>query len=392
MARRMIAFVLALTCCFALLPAVASAQTLPGWSSKVDYDNTDPNKYVVEIDLTNQIITVYEGSIGGSIVLQGLCTTGNAQNPTGVGTYRMGELKERFGYFVAFGQYAQYWSQVVRGIYIHSVMYNSTKLTSMSKSAYNDLGKNVSHGCVRVLPEIAQWIYYNCPPGTVCKIVKNAKNEPLAAALKKKMLPYNKYVQPGDTKAAPGAVPALINADNTPLRTGFSTSRDSTLATLKRGDKVLLLQIGPEWCKVKTSQGSLGYVKSQYLLAYPDAAQASATAYAAKSRTYVYASMNTSSKTLVRIPGGARVEIAKREGEYWWYGSYEGVSGYMRVKYIRAIEDYVYPTLDASAPAGGGVITDAGSAGTLGEPTSTGSMSTPSGGTTGNNDGGLHPR
>ena len=361
MAKRWIALILALACCFALLPAGALAQELSGWTSKVDYDNTDPSKYAVEIDLINQIITVYEGMVGGPIVLQSLCTTGSAKFPTGVGTYKMGDLKERFGYFVAFGQYAQYWSQVVRGVYIHSVMYNSTKLTSMSKSAYRDLGKNVSHGCVRVLPEVAKWIYYNCPPGTVCKIVKGVKNDELATSLKKKIPSYDKYMQLKDEKADPRLIPALIAYNNTPVRTGFSASKDTTVATLNAGDKVLLLQVGAEWCKVKTQKGTLGYVKSQYLIAGPDAKETTAIRYAAKSRTYVYASMSTGSKQLVRVPAGAVVEVSYRAGESWWYGSYNGVAGYLRVKYVPASASYIYPTLDGSAPGAGS--SDGGSSG-----------------------------
>ena len=170
MLKRTVALMLCILSVFTLLPAFSSAQTLSGWNSKVDYDNTDPNKYSIEIDLVNQIITVYEGQIGGRIVLQSLCTTGDAEHQTGAGTFKLGDMKERFGYFVAFGQYAQYWTQVVRGIYIHSVMYNSKKLTSMSRGAYRKLGQAVSHGCVRVLPPVAQFIYYNCPPGTTCVI------------------------------------------------------------------------------------------------------------------------------------------------------------------------------------------------------------------------------
>ena len=172
MKKRLFAGILCLCLLLGLFPGVASATILPGMNSKVDYDNTDPNLYTIEIDLVNQIITVYR-SATGEIILQSLCTTGNEENPTGSGTFKLGQLKERFGYFVAYGQYAQYWTQVVRGIYIHSVMYDTTDLSSMSRSAYRNLGKNVSHGCVRVLPHIAQWIFYNCPPGTTCNIVKN---------------------------------------------------------------------------------------------------------------------------------------------------------------------------------------------------------------------------
>ena len=58
MLKRTVALMLCILSVFTLLPAFSSAQTLSGWTSKVDYDNTDPNKYSIEIDLVNQIITV----------------------------------------------------------------------------------------------------------------------------------------------------------------------------------------------------------------------------------------------------------------------------------------------------------------------------------------------
>lgn len=380
MFKRIFALALALACCFAVLPAAAEAETLTGWTSKVDYDNTDPYKYVVEIDLTNQVITVYESAIGGPIVLQSLCTTGSDEYPTGRGTFRMGELKERFGYFVAYGQYAQYWSQVVRGVYIHSVMYNSTNLSSMSKSAYRNLGKNVSHGCVRVLPHVAQWIFYNCPPGTVCKIVKKAKDDALVSTIKQTIPSYDHYVQPTDTKADPELIPALIGVDDVPLRTGFSTSKDKTIETLDAGDKVFLLQIGQQWCKVKTEKGKLGYVKTQYIIAYPDAAGQSTTSYTAKSRTYIYESASTEAKKLVRIPSGAAVDVSYRVSKYWWYGTYNGVTGYLRVKYVIESTAYTYPTLDETGTSvlGGslsdGDLQDGGSSGGMGSSSSSGTL------------------
>ena len=97
MLKRTVALMLCILSVFTLLPAFSSAQTLSGWTSKVDYDNTDPNKYSIEIDLVNQIITVYEGQIGGRIVLQSLCTTGDAEHQTGAGTFKLGDMKERFG-------------------------------------------------------------------------------------------------------------------------------------------------------------------------------------------------------------------------------------------------------------------------------------------------------
>ncbi len=349
MKKRLLALILCICSLLVALPGVAQATVLPGMTSKVDYDNTDANLYTIEIDLVNQIISVYQTATG-AVVLQSLCTTGDAENATGSGKFPLGQMKERFGYFVAYGQYAQYWTQVVRGVYIHSVMYDSKKLSSMSKSAYRNLGKNVSHGCVRVLPHVAQWIYYNCPPGTMCNIVKNkAANPTLASSLKAQIPAYGDYAQPTDAKANPVEVPATVRFNSTPVRTGFSNSRDTTIATLKAGEHVMLLQLANDWCKVRTASGKLGYVKTAYLLADPDNVQMT-RGYAATAKTYVYASMDTASNRLATIPSGGQPSISENPKTGWWYGEYNGAKGYMRTKYVKESAVYVFPAL-STVPA-----------------------------------------
>lgn len=327
---------LTVLCAFAQ-PALA--QVPAGYTSKVDYANTDPDKYKIDIDLVNQVITVYSKDSSGSftnIVLQGLCTTGDAENPTGAGTFKLGHLKERFGYFVAFGQYAQYWTQVVRGIYIHSVMYDSKNLTTMSKSAYNNLGKALSHGCVRVLPEHAQWIFYNCPPGTTCVISKSrAANADLVKALKAKKVSYSNYVQPTDFKADPPIVPAVAKVSNVPVRTGFSSTRDTTVQTLNKGEAVSVLQLGPDWCKVETAKGKLGYVQTSYLSMNPDQTYSSHGVYYASDTTYLYKTASTNASRLHEYAKGDVIEVIGTVDKYWLTARVGSTYGYIRIKYTQ---------------------------------------------------------
>ncbi len=364
MKRKFFALVLCFLMAVSLFPATANATVLSGMTSKVDYDNTDANKYTIDIDLTNQIITVYD-NYSGAVVLQGLCTTGSDKYPSGSGQFKLGSMKERFGYFVAYGQYAQYWSQVVRGVYIHSVMYDSKKLTSMSKSAYNNLGKNVSHGCIRVLPEVAQFIFYNCPPGTACNLVFRAKNAVLVKQIKSSMVSYRNYKQPTDGHADPMVVPATVRYNSVPVRTGFSTSKDKTLTTLNAGEHVDLLQLSPNWCKVRTARGTLGYVKTVYLLCDPDTVQTT-TGYVATAKTYVYAKASTSSTKLKAIPSGSTVTVTQQVSASWMYGEFGGVTGYVRTKYVKLKEVLVYPVLDgsysASSSTSSGTVTAGSSA------------------------------
>ena len=76
----------------------------------------------------------------------------------------------------------------------------------------------MSHGCVRVLPHVAQFIYYNCPPGTTCVINRKKAADPeLVKRLKKEIPAYADYKQPEDNRAYPPEIPAVIKYDGTPF-------------------------------------------------------------------------------------------------------------------------------------------------------------------------------
>lgn len=337
--KKTVSLLLVLAVLLAALPSKqASAKVPSGYTSKVDYDNNDTTRYKIDIDLVNQVITVYEKGRTGlydTVVLQGLCTTGNKENPTGTGTFGLGHLKERFGYFVAFGQYAQYWTQIVRGIYIHSVMYDAKNITTMSKSAYNRLGEALSHGCVRVMPEHAQWIFYNCPPGTTCVIAKNrAKDAALVKALKAAKPSYSNYVQPADYKADPPIVSAAAKLGNVPVRTGFSSTRDSTLETLAQNAPLRVLQLGPDWCKVQTPKGKLGYVQTKYLAMDPDATLSVHGAYYAAQATCLYQAPSTNAATLYTYAPAQEVQVIGTVDKYWLSAKAGDTFGYVRVKHL----------------------------------------------------------
>ncbi len=115
----------------------------------IPYQNTDPGLYLVELDLTNQVGAVYmRDELGGysNMIRQFLITSGDEENSTPTGTFKLTEMRERFGYFLNFNIYAQYWTQVVRGIYLHSVLFSKRNDTSMTRGSYNELGKAASHG------------------------------------------------------------------------------------------------------------------------------------------------------------------------------------------------------------------------------------------------------
>ena len=359
--KKSLALLFALVFLFAaLLPAQSALAAIPkGVTSKIDYDNADPNKYKIEIDLTNQVITVFAKDASGAythIALQGLCTTGSRENPTSAGTYQLGHMKERFGYFVAFGQYAQYWTQVVRGIYIHSVMYDSKNLSTMSKSAYNTLGKAASHGCVRVLPEHAKWIFYNCPPGTVTQIKKGTRNTALTDALRAQKVSYEAYQHPADFKPDPAAVAALVRVNNAPLRTGFS-SKDKTVQKLAANTQVRLLQIAPAWCKVELESGRLGYVKTQYLLFNADSTTPMLGAYYAAGAVSLYQTASANATIVHTYAAGDAIDVLGIADKNWLTARLGKVYGYVRVKDTQSTKPKLTPP-PVIEPAPGATATE----------------------------------
>ena len=147
-----------------------------------------PDTYKLVVDYHNQCIYAFSKDEKGNYInLERvmMCTTGGNGNWTPEGTYSMGEDYHRFGFFVNFACYAQYWSQMHGSFYFHSLLYNARDASTYTMSSYNNLGKPGSHGCIRLLVPDARWIFENCAPGTICVVTTDyQKNEALRAGLR----------------------------------------------------------------------------------------------------------------------------------------------------------------------------------------------------------------
>ena len=136
--------------------------------------------YRIEVDITNQIVTIYKIS-DGSIVRQMLCSTG-MDDATPLGTYTMPaktnpDEREEWYYFPAYGVYAKYATRVFKGIMFHSIPYNSKRESSISKKDVEDFGTPASHGCIRLRWQDAQFIAENCLKGTKVKFYKSGVSD-----------------------------------------------------------------------------------------------------------------------------------------------------------------------------------------------------------------------
>lgn len=239
---------------------------------KVVYANADPDKYYIEVDLTNKIITIYEKGAKSKkydqIVHQFICTTGTDETPTPEGTFKLNEMRRRFGYFSKYDVYAQYWTNVSGGIYFHSVLYPTPKEGNITRSSYRALGKQSSHGCIRMLVEDARWLYYNCPSGTKGVLTYKKKNEELRQSLlpTKSYDEYIKFVKSnGDEyEAAKRDLPqALVT------KAATFTGTNGKSYTAQPGTAVSVVSSGGVSCRVRWN-GAEGHIATKNLNFLPN--------------------------------------------------------------------------------------------------------------------------
>lgn len=306
--------------------------------------NTDPEKYYIVLDLTNQVVTVYEKDAEGlytKVVRQFLCTTGRTDvdeedpedeaTPTPRGIWKIGG-RERFGKFASFnGEYARYWTQIVGSIFFHSIMFGNRTVNSMKRSAFNNLGSNVSHGCVRLYVEDAKWLYYYACPGTTIEVTNGIKRDKaLTRALKTKMsfADYNKFQK---TITDPEPLPnpkAWVTVAGARMRKGSGATFDS-VRKLNVGDELEVLMQGEVWVKVLFDKKE-GYVKRGYITYTEGAMDTREDADLVKTTEWIYAEADAKSARICKVPAHTSVKVLETLESGWSKIAYRNEQGYLK--------------------------------------------------------------
>lgn len=170
-----------------------------------------PGTFRIIVDLYHQVVLVYQRDQKGEYTVPVrfmVCSTGAKKTPTPSGTFASGSHKVRFGLFVNDGVYGQYWTQIHKRIYFHSLLYTKKDAQTYT-SSYSKLGQRASHGCVRLLVPDARWIYYHIAPGTEVEIRRGSKYD-VETALIKENLTFPKRPK-NRPKLDPGKVPDTDN-------------------------------------------------------------------------------------------------------------------------------------------------------------------------------------
>lgn len=150
----------------------AQALDLP---APTPFDDAD---HQIEVDLANQIVTVYrgEGRAAADIARQMICSSGT---DTPIGTFAMPEIRkederEIWYYIGKFRLHVQWASRIVDDILFHSLPSEEQAL-SPTMDSVEALGAPASHGCIRLRPADSRWIAEHCPPGVQVSIFEGAE-------------------------------------------------------------------------------------------------------------------------------------------------------------------------------------------------------------------------
>lgn len=135
----------------------------------------------IEIDLTNQIATVFGIYSDGTSkpIMSEFVSTASKGHTTPTGSFKIQgasggrKAKLRTAKMSSGKAYAEFLCRFHGGKCMHTVPYKTRQTTGhVFKGEFNKLGKPASAGCVRMPWKLAHYIYENCPIGTPVKVFK----------------------------------------------------------------------------------------------------------------------------------------------------------------------------------------------------------------------------
>ncbi|MDO4926157.1 MAG: SH3 domain-containing protein [Turicibacter sp.] len=125
-----------------------------------DHKIKSPTPYLLTTDLKSKQTYVFENVKGTwKELYKWPSTIGAAATPTITGTFHINGRKPSFG---TDRYQVKYATRIKNGYYYHSILYDPTG----TKVIDDRLNEALSHGCIRLAPENAKWIYENILDGT----------------------------------------------------------------------------------------------------------------------------------------------------------------------------------------------------------------------------------
>lgn len=309
MNRRFSRAAVALLLCAAFLLSFAPDTALAWKPDTVTYANADPERYTIVVDLVNKVVTVYEREGDdpyATVARQSICTIGadakDTRTPTG--SWRLNNTRRRFGYFSKYDCYAQYWVQIVGGIYFHSILYTKPEEGYFTRTSFYALGTAASHGCIRMLVEDVRWIYYNCPPGTKVTVTdKEAENPALTESLKPKFSASKYRPEPDEYENADLSTPKGVARRGSVL----TDAKGNFIAEVEKGEYFDIVLSGYPKSTVRLSSGKTGFLENRRILFLDNSPGNNAYVLAADAE--VYEKPSNKLEPVATLKKGTRVTV-----------------------------------------------------------------------------------
>ena len=136
--------------------------------------------YYIGVDLTNQIVTVYNTE-DDTVARQMLCSSG-INDSTPEGTFYMppkGRASERteWTWYDQYDSYVKFSTRIWHGYMFHSLPYAKRDESTLIEESARELGTPASHGCMRLRVDDARFIAQNCLVGTMVRIYKDTEKQ-----------------------------------------------------------------------------------------------------------------------------------------------------------------------------------------------------------------------
>jgi lipoprotein-anchoring transpeptidase ErfK/SrfK len=127
-------------------------------------DEANPGNYFIEVSLTEQKVRVFYKN---SLLKEMICSTGAPLTPTPKGTFITSD-KIKYAWLTKYNVGAYYFVRFYGPYLFHSTPFD--KEGNLIETEQQNLGKPVSHGCVRLDLNEEKWLYETVPSGVAVKV------------------------------------------------------------------------------------------------------------------------------------------------------------------------------------------------------------------------------
>ncbi len=192
----------------------------------------DGRPWYIRVDTSNQLVSVYalDDEAKYTRLINQFASTAGKRDDFTKKLFQVlnDEEKYRWKFFSTFGGgYCEYVTRIYRPFLFHSIIFNEKDEDTLMVQTYIELTFPASHGCIRLMPQDAKWVYDNCIAGTYVEVVDDRINPEIIQSYMPPPLIDGKYLPSQEVFGEERRVDEVIpNWDNFPSDGGWRYDPD----------------------------------------------------------------------------------------------------------------------------------------------------------------------